>query len=196
MDDVVNILDLVSVASNIGDEGADLAADVNGDGVVNILDLVMVAGAIGAAGAAPSAHELDPLTADEVQRWLNDARSLVGKDAVIRKGIVILEQLLATLTPTETALLLNFPNPFNPETWIPYQLAESANVTLTIYDTTGAVVRRIDLGHQSAGYYTERTRAAYWDGRNASGETVASGLYFYQLETPSYRQLRRMVILK
>ena len=156
----------------------------------------MVAGAIGNAGAAPSAHELEPLAADEVRRWLNDARSLVGKDAVIQKGIVILEQLLATLTPTETALLLNFPNPFNPETWIPYQLAESANVTLTIYDSIGAVVRRIDLGHRLAGYYTERTRAAYWDGRNASGETVASGLYFYQLATPSYRQLRRMVILK
>ena len=196
MDDVVNILDLVSVASNIGDEGTDLAADVNGDGVVNILDLVMVAGAIGAAGAAPSAHEIEPLTADEVQRWLNDARSLADKDAMIRKGIVILEQLLAALTPTKTALLLNFPNPFNPETWIPYQLAESANVTLTIHDSAGAVVRRIDLGHQSAGYYTDRTRAAYWDGRNASGETVTSGLYFYQLATPSYRQLRRMVILK
>ena len=115
---------------------------------------------------------------------------------MIKKGIVVLEQLLAALTPPEMALLLNFPNPFNPETWIPYQLAEDTNVTLTIYGTTGALVRRLDLGHQLAGYYTNRGKAAYWDGRNEGGELVASGIYFYQLATPSYRHLRRMVILK
>ena len=195
-DDVVNILDLVLVASVLGTEGLDLAADVNGDGVVNILDLVLVAGAFGDAAAAPSAQAPQTLTAADVQTWLTDARSLAGKDAMIKTGIVVLEQLLAALTPPETALLLNFPNPFNPETWIPYQLAEDTNVTLTIYDTTGTLVRRLDLGHQLAGYYTNRGKAAYWDGRNEGGESVASGIYFYQLATPSYRHLRRMVILK
>ena len=199
-DDVVNILDLVLVASVLGTEGLDLAADVNGDGVVNILDLVLIAGALagalGDAAAAPSAQAPEILTAADVRTWLTDARSLAGKDAMIKKGIVVLEQLLVALTPSETALLLNFPNPFNPETWIPYQLAENANVTLTIYDTTGSLVYQLDLGHQLAGYYTDRTKAAYWDGRNESGEPVASGLYFYQLATPSYRHLRRMVILK
>ena len=195
-DDVVNILDLVLVASDLGDDGADLAADVNGDGVVNILDLVLVAGAFGDAAAAPSAQAPQTLTAADVQTWLTDARSLAGKDAMIKKGIVVLEQLLAAFTPPETALLLNFPNPFNPETWIPYQLAENASVTLTIYDTTGVVVRRLDLGHRLAGYYTNRGKAAHWDGRNESGEPVASGVYFYQLATPSFRDLRRMVILK
>ena len=163
---------------------------------MNILDLVLVAGAFGDAAAAPSAQAPQTLTAADVRTWLTDARSLAGKDAMIKKGIVVLEQLLVALTPSETALLLNFPNPFNPETWIPYQLAENANVTLTIYDTTGSLVYQLDLGHQLAGYYTDRTKAAYWDGRNESGEPVASGLYFYQLATPSYRHLRRMVILK
>ena len=195
-DDAVNILDLVLVASDLGDEGADLAADVNGDGVVNILDLVLVAGAFGDAAAAPSAQAPQTFTAADVRTWLTDARSLAGEDAMINKGIVVLEQFLIALTPSETALSLNFPNPFNPETWIPYQLGEDANVTLTIYDSTGALVYRLDLGYQLAGYYTDRTKAAYWDGRNESGEPVASGLYFYQLATPSYRQLRRMVILK
>ena len=195
-DDVVNVLDLVLVASDLGDEGADLAADVNGDGVVNILDLVLVAGAFGDAAAAPSAQAPQTLTAADVQTWLTDARSLAGKDAMIKTGIVVLEQLLAALTPPETALLLNYPNPFNPETWIPYQLGEDANVTLTIYDTNGIMIRRLDLGHQSADYYTNRGKAAYWDGRNEGGESVASGLYFYQLATPSFRQLRRMVIVK
>ena len=197
-DDVVNVLDLVGVASVLGTEGADLAADVNGDGIVNILDLVMVAGALEDAAAAPSAdpRALTSLTATDVGQWLIQAQQFALTDATAQRGIRFLEQLLAALTPKKTALLPNYPNPFNPETWIAYQLAESANVTLTIYDTIGTVVRRFDLGHQSAGYYTARTRAAYWDGRNANGEPVASGLYFYQLATPSYRQLRRMVILK
>ena len=109
---------------------------------------------------------------------------------------IALSELIAYGIPTETMLLMNYPNPFNPETWIPYQLAEGAIVTLAIYDTRGRLVRRLEIGHQSAGYYTTRSRAVYWDGRNESGEPVASGLYFYQLGTPSFRQLRRMVILR
>ena len=88
-----------------------------------------------------------------------------------------------TARPEKTQLLANYPNPFNPETWIPYELATDTNVRLTIYNTQGVVIRSLQLGHQSAGYYTGRDRAAYWDGRNALGEQVASGLYFYQLET-------------
>ena len=98
--------------------------------------------------------------------------------------------------PDENLLLPNYPNPFNPETWIPYQLATDTHVRITIYDTQGVVVRRLELGHQPAGYYTSRDRAAYWDGRNTLGESVASGLYFYQLETEQMSQMRKMVILK
>ena len=98
--------------------------------------------------------------------------------------------------PNETTLSANYPNPFNPETWIPYQLANPSDVVISIYDGRGQVVRRLALGHQPAGYYTNRSRAAYWDGRNDFGERVSSGLYFYQLKTDTISVLRKMVILK
>ena len=102
----------------------------------------------------------------------------------------------ARLIPDETAIGQNYPNPFNPETWIPYQLAEASEVSITIYNAKGAIVRKLLLGHQSAGYYTSRGRAAYWDGRNIFGESVANGLYFYQFTTDQTSLLRKMVILK
>ena len=98
--------------------------------------------------------------------------------------------------PTQNLLLQNYPNPFNPETWIPYQLSKDSPVSISIYDTTGRLIRTLSLGFQSAGFYNSQGRAAYWDGRNALGERVASGIYFYQLTTPSFQQTRRLVIVK
>ncbi len=98
--------------------------------------------------------------------------------------------------PEQNQLLQNYPNPFNPETWIPYQLSGDSPVSVSIYDTTGVLVRTLSLGIQSAGFYNSRGRAAYWDGRNDAGEHVASGLYFYQLRTPTFHQTRRLVIVK
>ena len=98
--------------------------------------------------------------------------------------------------PNENLLLQNYPNPFNPETWIPYQLSEDSPVSISIYDTTGQLVRTLTLGFQSAGFYNSQGRAAYWDGRNEIGERVASGIYFYQLTTPDFQQTRRLVIVK
>ena len=98
--------------------------------------------------------------------------------------------------PDQTTLLANYPNPFNPETWIPYQLSQPSNVKITIYNARGAVVRQLALGHQPAGIYTSRTRAVYWDGRNNQGERVASGIYFYRLQTDNISSLRKMLILK
>ena len=112
------------------------------------------------------------------------------------KTLIYLQQLLATARPEKTQLLANYPNPFNPETWIPYELATDTTVKITIYNPQGVVIRTLALGHQSAGYYTGRDRAAYWDGRNALGERVASGIYFYQLETDTMSLMRKMVILK
>ena len=198
-DDVVNILDLVLVASVLGDEGADLAADVNGDGIVNILDLVRVAGALGNAAVAPSAWyrdlEIAPTGAD-VGEWLAQVQGLGLTDATWQRGVLFLEQRLAVMTPEETVLLPNYPNPFNPETWIPYRLAEDAVVTLAIYDASGGIVRRLDLGHRLAGFYESRSEAIYWDGRNDSGEGVASGVYFYRLSADSYSATRKMLIIK
>ena len=208
-DGSVNVADLVWVASNFGKtiKGTrQRNPDVNRDGIVNVTDLLLVASLLQDVPAAPALHAQGrhALTTADLQKWIHQAKSQnIQTDALsshpdkIKKGIVVLEQLLATLTiPTETRLLANYPNPFNPETWIPYQLATDTNVTLTIYNAQGVVVRTLQLGQQSAGYYTDRERAAYWDGRNALGEQVASGIYFYQLETDAMSLMRKMVILK
>ena len=196
-DGAVNVLDLVLVSINFGKTGQNIA-DVNSDGVVNIVDLVKVAGEIGGGAAAPSAHpqSLEILTATDVRQWLTQAQDLDLTDATSQRGILMLQHLLAALIPKETSLLPNYPNPFNPETWIPYQLAEDAEVTLTIYATDGKVVRTLVLGQQSAGMYHSKNRAAYWDGRNTVGEPVASGLYFYTLTTDDFTATRKMLIRK
>ena len=98
--------------------------------------------------------------------------------------------------PEATQLLSNYPNPFNPETWIPYHLATAGEVSMTIYDVGGSVVRHLHLGHQAAGYYTDQSRAAYWDGRNAVGEPVASGIYFYTLTAGDFSATRKLLIRK
>ena len=196
-DGVVNIQDLVLVGANIGKTGKN-KADINGDGVVDIVDLVKVAGALRDAAAAPSFYPqtLAMLTAADVQGWLMQAQHLNLTDIASQKGVRFLEQLLAVLTPQETMLLPNYPNPFNPETWIPYQLANSGDVQIVIYDTRGIAIRHLALGHQPEGHYTTQSRAAYWDGRNDLGERVATGVYFYQLQTDGMSLMRKMVILK
>ena len=98
--------------------------------------------------------------------------------------------------PKITVLHRNFPNPFNPETWIPYQLANPSNVNIVIYNSRGIVVRKIDMGMKPSGYYMSKSSAAYWDGRNLFGERVSSGIYFYQFNTDSMSALKKMVILK
>ena len=92
--------------------------------------------------------------------------------------------------------MANYPNPLNPETWIPYQLAESAEVSIAIYAMDGKLVRRLDLGHRFVGIYESRSRAAYWDGRNAVGEPVASGIYFYTLTADDFTATRKLLIKK
>ncbi len=199
----VNILDLVLIASQIGESG-ETTADLNGDGIVNIQDLLVIANRLGGIAAIPSARAL---TAGQVGEWLHLAKQEVSRQVQIQmsvskrvlsyeRGIRVLENILRVLRPGTTALMANYPNPFNPETWIPYQLATSSDVRIAIYDTHGVVVRHLELGHQSEGYYTSRSRAAYWDGRNDSGERVASGVYFYQLQADNVSPLRKMVTLK
>ena len=197
-DGVVNIGDLVLVASNFGQTGQN-SADVNSDGAVNIGDLVLVARAIGeGAAAGPGRHlsALEGLTAIEVKRFLTQARQMALTDPNYLRGVAILEQLLDSLLPKETALLPNYPNPFNPETWIPYQLAAPADVTLHIYSMNGTLVRRLALGHRPAGIYHNKSRAAYWDGRNEHDEAVANGVYFYTLTAGNFTATRKMLIRK
>ena len=193
-DGVVNILDLISVAQQLGKRlPPNSPEDINGDGVVNIFDLTLVAQGIGGA-AAPPARGTNTAT---IQAWIAEARLADDGSIVFRQGIANLQNLLALLIiPQETALLANYPNPFNPETWIPYQLAAPAEVSLTIYNMNGGVVRRLEVGHQPAGMYQSRSRAVYWDGRNDRGESVASGLYFYTLSAGNFTATRKMLIRK
>ena len=193
-DGVVNILDLIRVARQLGQRvSADSAVDINGDGVVNIFDLTLVAQGIGGA-AAPAARGINSAT---IEAWIAQARLADDGSIAFRQGIQNLQNLLASLIiPQETALLPNYPNPFNPETWIPYLLAAPAEVVLTIYDMNGVTVRRLEMGHQPAGLYQRRSRAVYWDGRNGRGESVASGLYFYTLSAGEFTATRKMLIRK
>ena len=172
--------------------------DVNGDGVVDGKDAALVAEHLGEgeAPAAPSSVRTTELTPERVMRALDILRAADDGSLTFQRGIAKLEHLLALFIPEKTALFANYPNPFNPETWIPYQLAEHAEVTLSIYSIHGKLIRTLAIGYQPAGLYQYRSRAVYWDGRNALGEPVASGIYFYTLTAGTFTATRRMLILK
>ena len=205
-DGSVNILDLVLVAQDFGQKiPANPRADVNKDGQVNVLDLVLVARALGEdAAAAPAsfdALESKTTTPEEiivVGQALDVLEGISEKSRDVEVAIRLLRLWLTNLTQTveETKLLPNFPNPFNPETWIPYQLAEGADVTVFIHDTTGRLVRQIPLGFKPAGYYLTRLDAVHWDGQNENGEPVSSGVYFLRFVAGEFSASRRVVIVK
>ncbi len=204
-DGQVNVLDLILVASNFGEQPpSNPLADTNKDGAVNILDLVFVAEHLSQNAAAPSQLALVksiPSTAKEViaaQRALTELEAIPNKSHGVQIAIELLRHYLslADQNVQETKLLPNYPNPFNPDTWIPYQLSEGSTVTVKIYDVTGSLLRTIQVGHKPVGYYLTRGRAIYWDGRNQNREPVSSGVYFYTLSTDTYTQTRRMVIVK
>ena len=199
-DGKTDITDLVLVAAALGTSPPDNPrTDVNGDGTVNIQDLIVVATHLGesAAPAAPVLVTLpERLTPETLQQVLDLLRGQNDGSLAFQRAIANVEQLLASLLPKETALLANYPNPFNPETWIPYQLAKPADVTLHIHSVDGSLVRTLWLGHQAVGVYQNRSRAAYWDGRNEVGESVASGVYFYTLTAGDFTATRKMLIRK
>ncbi len=216
-DGQVNIFDLIIVAQNLGQSPpTDPRVDVNGDGTVNIFDIIVVAQhfsqggnpaapIVGAWPSRPPAQMLASLNPKTVQQWIDLAGVANDGSIAFQLGITNLKQLLEVLVPDKTVLLANYPNPFNPETWIPYELADDARVQLTIYDAKGVLVRQFELGHQMAGYYTNRYRAVYWDGKSETGERVASGIYFYHLQVKNSRSnlgagdfsaMRKMVIRK
>ena len=210
-DNTVNLADLVAIASNFADPDLEALArmniypDVNGDGLVNLIDLLIAASEIDAAAAAPtlSKNQIEKynLTAKDLAAWIRLAKQLNLTEPNLQQGIDVLEQLLAILNtqdrlPKNTALLPNYPNPFNPETWIPYQLAKPARVSISIYSVDGQLIRTLALGRLPAGIYHNKSRAAYWDGRNAFGESVASGVYFYTLTTNGFTATDKMLIRK
>ena len=198
----VNILDLLYIAKRFGRSGND-PADVNRDGTVDIRDIVLAAALMGEAAAAPSQYAFGGLhredlglQAGDIHAWIAQAQWLDLRDPTLEKGVAVLKRLIEVLTPNETDLLPNYPNPFNPETWIPYQLAIPADVSISIYAADGKLVRMLNLGGQPVGIYHQRSRAAYWDGRNTQGEPVASGVYFYTLKAGDFTATRKMLIRK
>ena len=200
-DGITNVLDLILVAQHLGeDASANRQSDVNGDGTINVLDLIVVAQNLGDTidAAAPSYLAIETLELDSatVHQWIAEAEVENDGSLAFRHGIENLRRLLAALLPEETALLPNYPNPFNPETWIPYHLSETADVTVRIYAADGVLVRTLALGHQVAGIYESHSRAAYWDGKNEVGEPVASGVYFYTLTANDFTGTGKMLIVK
>ena len=198
-DGVVNQEDVQQVILAVAFKSGDMKYDLNGDGVVDVKDITAINGAVNSGDpAAPSLTDVDVTRLDVTVLHEQIAVLLASGDRSIaaKQTLAYLQQLLILARPDATVLLANYPNPFNPETWIPYHLASSTDVKINIYNARGTLVRELTLGHQTAGYYTNRSRAAYWDGRNALGERVASGIYFYQLQTDALSPLRKMVILK
>ena len=213
-DGIVDIMDLVEIAAWLGKVPAEPRADVNNDGIVNTLDLILVAGhsswgkevepvkirdandQVGEAPLSASVGQQADLTSETIQEWIDIARVEDDGAAIFDLGIANLERLLQATVPEKTKLLLNYPNPFNPETWIPYQLAKATDVTVSIYSVNGALVRTLALGHQAAGVYQTKSRSAYWDGRNEIGERVASGVYFYTLTAGDFSATGKMLVRK
>ena len=210
-DGTVNILDLTAVA-----QGIDAASDPAGgkgsgfsfEDVEEVLEAVAEQAAdIEAAAEAPTRVSTRQavlsagIAHQNVANALADVKALQVSDVNLSKRLTVLKEFLHLLTemgtiPDTTTLLPNYPNPFNPETWIPYHLAKDAEVIVRIYNVRGSVVRELILGHQAAGVYESRGRAAYWDGRNQIGEPVSSGLYFYTLTAGDFNATRKMLILK
>ena len=201
-DGQTNILDLILVGQDFGKSiSTNARTDVNRDGQRNISDLVLIAqhlGELSGISAAPSALAIGNMRLDPamIQGWIAQAQIENDGSLAFQQGIKNLQRLLALLTPERTALLTNYPNPFNPETWIPYQLSEPAELTLRIYAVSGILVRTLNLGHQPVGIYHQRSRAAYWNGKNELGESVASGVYFYTLTAGDFTATRKMLIMK
>ncbi len=199
-DGIVNVTDVFMVASALGYVNPDNPRiDVNGDGIVDKHDLIIVAQHLDeetTPQAAPSAFVNTSITAEMVQHALDILSAANDGSQAWQQVIKKLAQLADLLIPEKTTLMANYPNPFNPETWIPYQLATSADVTISIHAIDGTHIRTLDIGHQPIGIYQARSRAAYWDGKNAVGEPVASGLYFYTLTAGNFTDTRRMLILK
>ena len=215
-DNRVDILDLLLVWTHINSDPNDFQQfDVNGDGFINREDIIEVAENMELPGdrAAPIAfshNQIEGITIragqvyigstsvsrEAVQQLLHITREVDDGSLVFKQSIAMLENILSRITPNKTLLFSNYPNPFNPETWIPYQLARESKVSVIIYDVKGIVVRTLDLGHQAIGNYISRSRAAYWDGCNEFGERVASGIYFYTLTVGEFTATRKMLIRK
>ena len=207
-DGIVNVFDLVIVSNFIGQEippiGLEINPDVNRDGVVNILDLTLVGEHLDEMyenqAQAPSAFPAAEINFELMQtalRRIHAALTLSSDSSgPLLRAIRALEQLISSSLPERNLLLQNYPNPFNPETWMPFQITFTSDVTMDIHDVHGALVRHIPLGVRIPGRYISRAEAAYWDGKNGLGESVATGAYFYTISTETFSATKKMIVIK
>lgn len=198
-DGIVDMQDILLVANSSESEKLEYPkVDVNWDGKVDIIDLLLVASHFGESSSTTSPRSISiPFQhIDRIEQLLTEARLADDGSNVFRQGIANLEMLINYTIPKKNSLLPNYPNPFNPETWIPYDLAQDTDVHIHIYNAAGESIRQLLLGFQAAGIYRTQARAAYWNGRNSLGESVASGVYFYTLHAGQTQATRKMVISK
>lgn len=218
-DYIVDIFDMVILGTNLDKKITGKPRpnpDVTGDGIVDLFDFVKVGANFGATYSAITGARISPIMIDQhslafskqlafqyLPLWQNLYEKLKMNPNLSEEFVktkFLLQDLIALassqMAPIQTKLMQNYPNPFNPETWIPYQLSEAANVIVHIYDSIGRLVRALNIGQQPAGIYVSKERAAYWDGKNEMGETVASGVYYYSIKANGFRAIRRMTLLK
>ena len=204
--------DVVYWTEQTGSEGTVRSVNRNGSDSKSLLATTDSKSLLATTESIPGGIAVDPVGGKVYWTTSHGIQNapLTGETVVIREeepaGIALGGTAVAPAAPAapsispvgsvENTLLANYPNPFNPETWIPYQLSASADVSVSIYAVDGRLVRRLDLGHQVEGVYRSRSRAAYWDGRNEFGERVASGLYFYTLTAGDFTATRKMLIRK
>lgn len=203
--DAALVIQYIEGKKNLSDAQISIA-DVTGDGKVDALDaLLILQYKVGLITQFPVQTKTTApvLAAQSEKDTLMKAIAQLEATALTKEEKQVLENLkslIRNLLPKHTLLLQNFSNPYNLDTWIPYQLSESANVTIRIYNVSGQMVRALELGHKSAGYYLTKDKAAYWDGCSSFGEKVASGVYFYTLQAGgfagSFTATRKMVIVK
>ncbi len=192
--------DLLLVIKSLGQsDPANSRLDVDGDENVTIADLVLVAEAFENTSNAAAPMSGSQVISIDPGRFEFLIRTLQTENhglLAYQKTLFFLHSLLKVELPNKTALFPNYPNPFNPETWIPYQLVSPSDVSIAIYSSGGKLVRQLNLGHQPVGIYRHRTQAAYWDGKNDIGELVASGIYFYTFTAGDFTATRKMLIKK
>ncbi len=196
-DGTIDIQDLLLVANSFDADTHEYPkVDVNKDGNVDLIDFLFVASHLGEASnvAAPKSIPIPLQQIDRIEQLLTEARLVNDGSKVFRQGITNLEILINSVMPRKTVLLPNYPNPFNPETWIPYDLAQDTDVQIYIYNHKGESIRHLKVGFQAAGTDRTQSRSAHWDGHNSASEPVASGVYFYTLSAGQTKSTRKMVI--
>jgi len=193
-----HVVGLITLTPNQKDAG-----DVSGDNTISAFDAVLILQyTVGLITQFPIQNEAAApvLTAQSEEYALIKAIAELEGTALNSEQKQVLEQLKRLVfkksLPKQTVLFQNFPNPFNPETWIPYQLTHEAPVTISIYNANGQLIRTLNFGSRQAGIYVSKSRAAHWDGRNSLGEKVTSGVYFYTLQAGKFTTTKRMLIVK